>query len=327
MRIVVTGSLAYDYLMTFPGHFRDSIVAEKVDTLSVSFLVDSMKRARGGVAGNIVYTLALLGERPLLAGTVGQDFAAYRQQLEAVGVDTSGLVVIEDDFTSSCFFNTDRDNNQIVAFYPGAMSYAGSITFAPLGLGPDDLVLISPTDPEAMERYALECQRLGVPYLFDPGKQTPRLEAGHIRTGLQGAKILVSNDYEFTMMARKLGISEEELIRSVPLTVVTRGEAGSLIYDNGTGQPPTHIPTAPVDQVLDPTGAGDAFLGGLVFGLARGLPLEVAGRVAALAATYVLEQHGCQEHTYSRAEFADRYQQAFGEALPAEAFAELKAAA
>ncbi|MBC8076148.1 MAG: carbohydrate kinase family protein [Chloroflexales bacterium] len=326
MRIIVTGSLAYDYLMTFPGYFRESIVPEKVDALSVSFLVDSMRRVRGGVAGNIAYTLALLGERPLLAGTVGQDFATYQQQLESVGVDTSGVIVIEDDFTSSCFFNTDRDNNQIVAFYPGAMKDASMITFASLGLGPDDLVLISPTDPEAMERYALECQRLGIPYLFDPGKQTPRLEAGHLRTGLAGAKVLVSNAYEFGMMARKLGISEDELIRSVPLTIMTRGEAGSLIYDNGTGEPPIHVPIAPAKAVLDPTGAGDAFLGGLVFGLARGLPLEVAGRIAALAATYVIEQRGGQEHAYGRAEFADRYHQAFGEPLPAEAFAELKMA-
>jgi adenosine kinase len=326
VRIVVTGSLAYDYLMTFPGHFRESIVSEKVDTLSVSFLVDSMRKMRGGVAGNIAYTLALLGEQPVVAGTVGQDFAVYRRQLEAVGVDTSAIITIEDDFTSSCFINTDRSNNQILAFYPGAMKDAGQVTFAPLDLGPGDLVLISPTDPEAMERYALECQRLGVPYLFDPGKQTPRLEAGHIRTGLAGAKVLVSNEYEFGMMARKLGISEEELIHSVPLTVVSRGEHGALIYDNGTGGPPLHVPVAPASAVLDPTGAGDAFLGGLVFGLARGLPLEVVGRIAALSATYCVEHHGGQEHAYSRAEFADRYQQAFGEPLPAEAFAELKAA-
>lgn len=312
MRIVVTGSLAYDYIMDFPGYFKDHVLPEKVHMLSVSFLVDSMRKMRGGVAGNIAYNLALLGERPLIASTVGHDFGEYRAWMEAHGIDTRGLIIIDHEFTSSCFINTDRANNQIVAFYAGAMAHASRVSLVELGLGPDDLVLISPTDPDAMERYALECQQHRIPYIFDPGKQTPRLEARHIRTGLAGARVLVGNDYEYAMMARKLGMTEAELIASAPLTVVTRGEQGSTIYTSATNGQGIHIPVAPVREVCDPTGAGDAYLAGLAFGIARGLPLEVTGRIAALAATYAIEQQGCQEHAYTPAEFAARYAEAFG---------------
>ncbi|GAB4443535.1 MAG: carbohydrate kinase family protein [Chloroflexi bacterium OHK40] len=316
MRIVVTGSLAFDYIMDFPGYFKDHMLMEKAHMLSVSFLVDSMRKMRGGVAGNIAYNLALLGERPLLVGAAGHDFGEYRAWLEAQGVDTSGVVVIPHEFTSSCFINTDMANNQIVAFYAGAMGHDHTRSLAERGLGDDDLVLISPTSPEAIERFAVECQQHGVPYIFDPGKQTPRLEAEHIRTGLRGARVLVGNDYEFGMMARKLGIPEAELIAAVPLTVVTRGAEGSLIYTEG--RLAAEIPIAPVSEVKDPTGAGDAYLAGLAFGIARDLPVEVTGRVAALAAAYAIEQRGCQEHRYTRQEFAARYHAAFGAELPLE---------
>lgn len=318
MRIVVTGSLAYDYIMDFPGYFKDHMLLEKAHMLSVSFLVDSMRKMRGGVAGNIAYNLALLGERPLIVGTVGHDFAEYRAWLERHGVDTSGLVEIVEEFTSSCFITTDRANNQIVAFYAGAMSHARHLSLARLGLTPNDLVVISPTDPEAIERYAVECQQLGIPYVFDPGKQTPRLEERHIRIGLAGARMLVGNDYEFGMMAKRLGISEAELIATAPLTVITRGEQGSIIYTRATNGRGTLIPIAPVREVCDPTGAGDAYLAGLVFGIARDLPLDVTGRVAALAAAYTIEQRGCQEHSYTADDFAARYRAAFGVALPLE---------
>jgi len=317
VRIVVTGSLAFDYIMDFPGYFKDHMLMEKAHMLSVSFLVDSMRKMRGGVAGNIAYNLALLGERPLMVGTAGHDFGEYRAGLEARGVDTSGVAIVEHEFTSSCFINTDKANNQIVAFYAGAMGHDHKNTLVGRGLSPADLVLVSPTSPEAIERFAVECQRLGVPYIFDPGKQTPRLEAEHIRVGLQGARVLVGNDYEFGMMARKLEIGEQELIASVPLTVITRGEQGSVIYERGRAA--AEIPVAPVSDVLDPTGAGDAYLAGLAFGIARELPLEVTGRVAALAAAYAIEQRGCQEHAYSRADFAARYKAAFGTELPPEA--------
>jgi adenosine kinase len=321
MRIVVTGSLAYDYIMDFPGHFKDHILPDKAHMLTVSFLVDSMRRMRGGVAGNIAYSLALLGERPLVVASAGQDFGEYREWMERQGIDTSGIVETEDDFTASCFINTDKSNNQIVAFYTGAMARAKNLSLLDLGLTADDLVVISPTDPEAMSRYADECRQLGVPFLFDPGKQTPRLEGEQILAGMTGASVLIGNDYEFAMLAQKTGRTEEELISAAPLTVVTRGEQGSTIYAETDGQE-VEIPTAPVTDVVDPTGAGDAYIAGLVFGLARRFPLEVVGRIAALTAAYAIEQRGCQEHHFTPAEFAERYANVFGSSPEVESLAE-----
>lgn len=311
MRIVVTGSLAYDYIMNFAGHFKDHILPDKVHMLTVSFLVDSMKRMRGGVAGNIAYSLALLGERPLVVATAGSDFGEYRQWMERVGIDPSGVVEIADEFTASCFINTDRANNQIVAFYSGAMARAKDLSLEGRGLTASDWVIVSPTDPMAIARYAQECRKLGVPYVFDPGKQTPRLEKEQILAGLEGAAVLIGNDYEFAMMAQKLGCSEAELIASAPLSVVTRGEQGSTVYVR-EGKHELVIPAAPAREVVDPTGAGDAYLAGLVFGLARKYPLEVVGRVGALCAAYAIEHRGCQEHRFAPAEFARRYVETFG---------------
>jgi adenosine kinase len=311
VRIVVTGSLAYDYIMNFPGSFRDHILPEKTHMLTVSFLVDSMRRMRGGVAGNIAYTLALLGERPLVIASAGQDFADYRHWMSDQGIDTSGITEVDDEFTASCFINTDMQNNQILAFYPGASTYSRHLSLRDFDLGADDFVVISPTDPEAMSRHAAECRALGVPFLFDPGKQTPRLESEQILEGLRGAQVLVSNDYEFAMMAQKTGRSEADLIASTPLTVVTRGEQGSTLYSADVPEG-LNIPVAPVREVVDPTGAGDAYLGGLVFGITHGYPLPVVGRVAALAAAYAIEARGCQEHHYTIHEFIERYATAFG---------------
>ncbi len=319
LRIVVTGSLAYDYIMNFPGYFKDHILQDRAHVLSVSFLVDSMRQMRGGVAGNVAYSLSLLGERPLVVASAGGDFGEYRAWMERQGIDPSGIVEVEDEFTASCFINTDKADNQLVAFYPGAMTRAKDLTLEGLGLGADDMVIISPTDPEAMSRYAEECRNMGVPFLFDPGKQTPRLEGDQILGGLEGASVLVSNDYEFAMMSEKTGRSEEELIRSAPLTVVTRGEQGSMIYSSGET---LEIPVAPISEVVDPTGAGDAYLAGLVFGLAREFPLEVVGRVATLAAAFVIEQRGCQEHYYTPEVFAERYKCAFGSSPEVESLAE-----
>ncbi len=321
MRIVVTGSIAYDYIMNFPGYFKDHILPDKVHMLTVSFLVDSMRRMRGGVAGNIAYSLALLGEHPLVVATVGQDFAEYRAWMERQGIDVSGIAEVPDEFTASCFINTDKANNQILAFYTGAMAQSKNLSLEGLGLEPDDLVVISPTDPEAMTRYTEECRRLGVPFLFDPGKQTPRLDAEQIVNGLTGASVLVGNDYEYAMMAKKIGWSEAELIAAAPLTVVTRGQQGSTIYTSATNGQGIDIPVAPIAEVLDPTGAGDAYLAGLAFGLARKLPLPVTGRIAALTAAYTIEQRGCQEHYFTPAEFAERYAAAFGPAPEVEALA------
>src|SRR5688572_11307536 len=230
--------------MNFPGYFRDHILPDKVHMLTVSFLVDSMRRMRGGVAGNIAYSLALLGEKPLVVSTAGTDFSEYRGWMEKAGIDASGVVEIPDEFTASCFINTDKANNQIVAFYPGAMTHSKELSLLRLGLTAKDLVVISPTDPAAIVRYASECKQLGVPYVFDPGKQAPRLEKEQILAGLDGCAMLIGNDYEFAMMAQKVGKTEGDLIAAAPLTVVTKGEEGSVIYARGAK--PVQVPVAPV---------------------------------------------------------------------------------
>ncbi len=312
MRIIVTGSLAYDYIMNFPGKFSDHILPDKVHMLTVSFLVDSMKKMRGGVAGNIAYTLALLGERPLVVSAGGQDFADYRKFMEAAGIDAAGIKEVPNEFTASCFINTDMVNNQIVAFYPGAVGHAKEVSLESMGLKKDDWVIISPTDPEAMAKHTAECKKLGAKYIFDPGKQVPRLDKQQILTGIDGAAVLIGNDYEFGMMAKATDLTEAALIARAPITVVTRGGEGSQIYEKGVK---THeIPVAKISGVIDPTGAGDAFIGAMALGFARGWPLAVSGRVASLAAAWVIEHKGCQEHRYTRAEFARRYEENFGKA-------------
>jgi adenosine kinase len=310
MRIIVTGSIAYDYVMVFPGHFQDHILPEKMHVLSVSFLVDSMKRLRGGTAPNIAYNLALLGQKPEVVGTVGEDFADYRAWLDSKGVGTVGIKVIEGDFTASCFINTDLRHNQITAFYPGAMKHASSLSLDGMGLSSKDLVLIAPNDPAAMAGHAEECTKLGIPYLYDPSMQAPRMTAVELEAGFKGAKVLTGNDYEFGMMAEKMGITEDQLRRKVPITVMTKGEAGALITVEGVDY---EIPPASPTAVVDPTGAGDAYRAGLVTGMARGFSWPVIGRLGALTAVYAIEHTGTQHHYYTVPEFVERYRSNFGQ--------------
>jgi adenosine kinase len=311
MRIFVTGSIAYDYIMVFPGRFRDHILPEKMHVLSVSFLVDSLTRRRGGTGANIAYNLGLLGERPLLVGTVGDDFGDYRAWLESHGVDCRTVAVIAQEHTASCFINTDLQDNQITAFYPGAMAHASTVSLADAGVTPDDFVLIAPNDPKAMNRYVADCIDSGIPYLYDPSMQLPRLERADLDKGCRGARILAGNDYEFGMMAEKLEMSEAELRRLVPTTVMTRGEAGALIT---VGDQEFEIPAATPRAVVDPTGAGDAFRAGFTLGFKNGWPWPVIGRLAALTAVHAIEHPGPQQHAYTLEEFRARYQENFGSA-------------
>jgi adenosine kinase len=321
VRIIVTGSIAYDYIMVFPGHFRDHILPDKMHILSVSFLVDSLKRLRGGTATNIAYNLALLAERPTVLGTVGEDFDEYRAWLEHQGVDTHGITVIPGEFTASCFINTDLQDNQITAFYPGAMSHASELSLRDSGYANADLVIIAPNDPKAMARHATECTELGVPYLYDPSMQAPRMTGAELEAGFKGAQVLIGNDYEFGMMAEKIGISEDALRRRVPVTVMTKGEAGALIT---TGDAEYEIPAAKPLEVVDPTGAGDAFRAGFVKGMLSGFSWPVVGRMAALTAAYAIEQKGTQQHRYTLDEFVARYRENFGPEPQVEALLEVQ---
>ena len=309
MRTFVTGSIAYDYIMVFPGKFREHILPEKMHVLSVSFLVDSLKRQRGGTGANIAFNLALLGNRPVLVGAVGEDFAEYRAWLEQHGVDLSGLRPISGEFTSSCFINNDMQDNQITAFYPGAMTHAASVSPVDVGATNNDLVVIAPNDPKAMARYASECTERGIPYLYDPSMQIPRMTKEEFEEGCKGAKVLIGNDYEFGMMAEKLGVAETELHQRVPITVITRGEAGATIVAEGET---FEIPAAKPEKVVDPTGAGDAFRAGLITGMSRGFSWPTAGRIAALTAVHAVECMGPQEHSYTIEQFVERYRTNFG---------------
>ncbi len=312
MHVVITGSVAFDYLMTFPGRFKDAILPDQLDSLSLSFLVDSLVKRRGGVAPNVAYSLALLGEHPTIMATVGEDFAPYGKALEAAGVDISGIKVIEGESTASFFVTTDRALSQIASFYPGAMAYAAQLSIAGLNPRPD-LVLISPNAPDAMRKYARECRELGIPYWYDPSQQIARVGGDELREGVDGAAALLVNEYEFALLQEKTGYSAEHLLANIPLVVVTRGEKGASIYAEGKEYT---IPTAPPLHVEDPTGAGDAFRAGLLKGYMRGLPWDVAGRLGALTATYCLEASGTQGQHYTPAEFQTRLCKIFERSLP-----------
>lgn len=308
MQIIVTGSIAYDYLMSFPGSFSEHLLEGHLDRVSLSFLVDSMDKRRGGCAPNIAYTLALLGERPRLMGTAGQDFDEYRAWLEAAGVDTSLVRQVTGKFTASFFCSTDKDGNQIASFYTGAMAHAGELSFR--AAGPCDLAIVSPNDPGAMVQYAAECRTLGIPYIFYPSQQVARLNGEELRAGVAGAEILICNDYEFALIREKTGMNEADMLAHARALVVTRGERGSsIIRPSGT----IDIPAVPPRQIVDPTGVGDAFRGGFMKGLATGAGLEVCGRLGSVAAAYALEHLGGSSHAYTIEEFLQRYAETFGE--------------
>ena len=312
MTIAVTGSMAYDYIMSFPGRFVDHILPDQLQILSVSFLVDSMRRERGGCGGNIAYNLALLGQRPLLMATVGQDAPQYVAWLRDQGVDTSGVLQLPDEFTASFFVSTDQDNNQIASFYTGAMAKASRLSFEDNNPEAIEIAIISPNDPVAMVKYARECQELGIPYIYDPSQQVPRLSPSELVAGIEGAKVLIVNDYEFGMIKKQTGLSDEEIQELTEVVVITRGERGSVVRTcDGTWD----IPIVSPRRIADPTGVGDAYRAGFITGMCHGLPWDVVGRMGSLAAAYVLEEHGTQRHRYSPEGFRQRYRETFGDVL------------
>lgn len=307
MSILLSGSLAFDHIMVFPGHFEDHILPDKIHILNVSFLVDSLDRLRGGVAGNVAYNLALLGQPCKIVATVGRDFGEYSAVLSSMGVDISGIQIIEDELTASAFITTDRADNQITGFYPGAMTRSADLSLTP-HLDTCEVAVISPTDPGAMRRHARELTEAGARYVYDPGQQIISLSPAALREGVEGAETLVGNDYEFAMMADKSGLTRQELERACPTVIVTFGELGSRIYCDGKR---IDVPAVRPRAVVDPTGAGDGYRAGYLAALRAELPIEAAGRVAALAATYVVEVKGTQSHHYTVDEFAARFAEAF----------------
>jgi adenosine kinase len=307
MSIVVTGSIAFDYLMSFPGRFTEHFLPEHMSRVSLSFLVDTMDKRRGGCAPNIAYTLALLGERPKLMATAGQDFGEYRRWLEAAGVDTTLVQEVPGKFTASFFCSTDVEGNQIASFYTGAMANAGELSFRTV---PDcRLAIISPNDPGAMLQYAEECRTLGLRYIWDPGQQCARMSGDELHQGLMGATLIICNDYEFELIRQKTGLDEALVLEHAGALVITRGEEGCSVYRGGQR---TDVPAVPPVRIVDPTGVGDAFRGGFMKGMLVGSDYGLAARMGAVAATCALEHLGGQSHSYSWAEFLERFELNFG---------------
>ncbi len=322
-KVVVTGSVAFDYLMRFPGKFQDVVVPDRLHRLSVSFLVDEMRRVRGGVAPNIAYGLALFGVTPTILATAGQDATDYRAWLGEQGVDVTGMKLCDDVFTASFFVSTDEEQNQIATFYAGAMARASELTFRTYAPGSIAVALICPSDPTAMRQHARECRELGIPFVYDPSQQVARLEGPDLLDGLEGAAMLIGNEYEFGIIEKKTGLSEAELAAKVPVLVITRGEDGATIaLRGGSAEEPggartVRVPAAKLrGEAIDPTGVGDAFRSGLVASRLRGLPWEEAGRVGAVAAVLCLETLGPQPRRWTLDELLERYAESYGGPLP-----------
>jgi adenosine kinase len=263
-----------------------------------------MTKHWGGNAANIAYNAALLGLTPNLMGTVGRDFADYRTWLESIGINIDAVRQIDEVFTASFFANTDLDNNQISSFYSGAMAYAKEFSIADVYAGDPDLVVISPNDTKAMSNLVHECRERSIPFVYDPSQQIARLSGEDLADGMHGAYALVVNAYEAEIIQQKTDLSIAKLQQEVEILVITQGENGLDIYHQGDK---TSLPAFPVANVIDPTGAGDAFRGGLLRGLASGWPLHIAGLTGALCAAYNLEQVGTQNHSFTIAEFAERF--------------------
>ena len=309
MPFVITGSVAYDYLMRYPGRFRDHILPESLDSLSVSFLADSMRRERGGVAANIAYTMRLLGGDPVILATVGHDFGDYRRWLEEQGLSTEQIIEYPDELTATFFVSTDLDQNQIANFYTGAMVRAREVSLVDRGLGNASLVLISPNDPIAMLNYAQECKQLGIPYAYDPSQQIARLSGEDLQQSIPGASFLLCNEYELAMVQSKTGWSLDEIREQVKMLVLTLGKRGSVLYQGDETIP---VPVAHLEHIDDPTGAGDAYRGGFFAAMTAGLPPAVAGKIGALCSVYALENVGTTTHRFTISEFIARYTRVFG---------------
>jgi adenosine kinase len=312
LSVVCTGSIAYDYILSFKGRFKEHILADKTHILNLSFLVDDLRKHRGGVAGNYAYNLALLGYPAAVLATAGSDAAEYRDWLVARGIDCQGLKLLEGEITATGFTTTDLDDNQLTGYYGGAMGRAAMLGVDDATPGAEALI-VGPNDPSAMVRLVRECRERGLPFVFDPAHQLPRLSGEDVAEGARGAWILIGNDYELELIMQRTGHAIERLVELAEIVVTTLGRGGSRIATrNGI----VEIPPAPARTETDPTGAGDAYRAGLVSGLLRGLELAEAGRVASLAATYVIEQVGTMEHSYTPAEFSQRFEEAFGMPMP-----------
>ncbi len=334
MNVIITGSLGYDYIMDFPGRFADRIIPDKIHKISLSFLVDKLSKQFGGTAGNIAYTLKLLGIEPLIVSAAGNDFDPYNRHFTIHKISTKGIAKYKNVTTSSYFVVTDQDDNQIGSFYVGAMKYANDLSIrehleggrlqrsvshdsCQVSESNKAFVVIAPNDPMAMKKYVKESRELQLPYLYDPAFQIATFSPEELREGIEGAVILIGNDYEIELIQNKLDISHEELLVMGPIIVTTLGAKGSIIE---TRKDAIHIKPAKVKNTSDPTGAGDAYRAGFLAGYLRFSPargrlarltvdeLQICGQMGSVSAAYTVEKYGTQTHTFTQKEFCQRYE-------------------
>ena len=318
MRIAVTGSIATDHLMKFPGRFHDQLVVDKLDKVALSFLVDDLEIRRGGTAANIAFGLGCLGLRPLLIGSVGADFAEYREWLDRHGVDTAGVRESTQRHTARFVATTDRAGDQIGSFYSGAMSEDAGIELAPLAdaHGPFDLVLIGATSPEAVLSFTAQCRGLGIPFAADPAWQLARFEGPEVHELVDGAAYLFSNEYEAALLEQKTGWTPDDVLANIGVRVTTLGAAGVRVEQ--AGQPSVEVGGVPDAVLAEPTGAGDAFRSGFLAAVAWGLPFERAAQLGNLIAVHALETVGTQEYQLKAGLLTERCAAAYGPAAAAD---------
>jgi adenosine kinase len=308
MNIIVSGSLAYDRIMDFPGYFEDHILPEKIHVLNVAFTVNGMKEKFGGTAGNIAYALSLMGERPEISATIGSDYHRYLDWLKNNHLSTEGIKIINEEFTAGAYITTDMSDNQITGFNPGSMKFSSCLNFEELD-PIDTLMIVSPGNLGDMVNYPQACKVKGIDYIFDPGQSIPMLSAEDLRQSIEGCRIMISNDYELELIMNKTKLKKGDLLKRAGAIIVTLGELGSRVI---TPDGEVTIPVVMPKKVEDPTGAGDSYRGGLISGLVRGMDIEEAARIGSVCASFTVECYGTQEYRFSKEEFDERFKNCFG---------------
>lgn len=309
-KILVSGLLAYDKIMDFPGKFSDHILPDKIHNLNVSFVTDDLSEHFGGCAGNIAYSLALLGEKPVILSAAGRDFGNYKEHLDKLGLDLSFIKIIPFKLTSTATIMTDKSDNQIAAVYLGTMAYSSE--FSEKDISKVSFAIVAPGNVPDMQRLPELYRKNNIPFIFDPGQEIPLLSSDDLKNGMRGAKALISNDYELSLILEKTGMNEKDILKETEMLVTTLGENGSRIRTNDLIY---EIPPAKVNEINDPTGAGDAYRAGFIKGLLLGWPLDTVGKFAGVVATYAIEKYGPQSHQFTLKEVKERYVQNFGDSL------------
>jgi len=306
--ILVTGSLAFDFIMNFPGRFSDHIMPEKIHILNLGFLTDRLRKNFGGTAANTAYNLVLFGEETAILATAGRDFTSYKKFLKKNRVETKYIKIYRNTFTSNYFAVVDQSDNQLGGFYSGPMEKADRLSVKDVKEN-INFAIIGPTSPAAIFKFSKECQKMDIAYLFDPGVQIPRLNKRQLLSGVAGAKILIANDYEVALLLRKIGLTKRALLKKVEILITTLAEKGSIVE---TENKAVKIRAARPKNTCDPVGAGDAYRAGFLAGYLRGFDLKTAGQIGSVCAAYTVEKYGTTTHRFTKKEFEKRYKENYG---------------